>query len=198
MQCNFWMPCSKQRWQDELWFSIWWFFEQSAFVNIYLLWYWPTIHNLVSKICPKFQVFSSHFFEVNELLNVHWVKIVRSEIFSTPIDVECDKINYCFWSIIAFWGKITKMLGHFRKYLKTMAHCEGFGEGFSTLTRWSYTPDWHSSVLCKTVALTLVTPALVTLALVTLAPVARTKAAWRLAAAKFVGTSPQSESFFGG
>ena len=97
MQCNFWKPCSKQRWQDELWFSIWWFFEQSAFVNIYQLWYWPTIHNLVSKICPKFRVLSSHFFEVNELLNVHWVKIVRSGNFFQP-----QSMSNAIRSIIAF------------------------------------------------------------------------------------------------
>ena len=28
-------------------------FEQSASVNNHLLCYWPTIHNLISKICPK-------------------------------------------------------------------------------------------------------------------------------------------------
>ena len=33
MKCNVWKPCSDQRWQDELQFLIWRFFEQSAFVN---------------------------------------------------------------------------------------------------------------------------------------------------------------------
>ena len=61
MKCDVWKPCSDQRWQDELRFSIWRFFELSDFVNIHLLCYWPTIHNLISKICPKFQVISSHF-----------------------------------------------------------------------------------------------------------------------------------------
>ena len=41
---------------------IWRFFEQSAFVNIHLLCYWPTILNSILKICPKFQVISSDFF----------------------------------------------------------------------------------------------------------------------------------------
>ena len=36
--------------------------EQSVFVNNHLLCYWPTIHNSLLKICPKFQVLSSHFF----------------------------------------------------------------------------------------------------------------------------------------
>ena len=81
-----------QRWQDKLLFSIWRFFEQSSFVNIRLLCYWPTIHNSISKICPKFQVISSHFFEVDELLDEHWAKIVQSENISTPIYVECDKM----------------------------------------------------------------------------------------------------------
>ena len=92
MKCNVWKPCSDQRWQDELRFSIWRFFEQSAFVNNHLLCYWPTIHNSISKICPKFQVLSSHFFEVDELLDEHWAKIVQSENISTPIYVECDKM----------------------------------------------------------------------------------------------------------
>ena len=41
------------------------------------------------------QVISSHFFEVNELLDkadMHWAKIVQSENISTPVYVECDKI----------------------------------------------------------------------------------------------------------
>ena len=92
MKCDVWKPCSDQRWQDELRFSIWRFFEQSSFVNIHLLCYWPTIHNSISKICPKFQVISSHFFEVDELLNEHWAKIVWSEIFSTPIYIKCNKM----------------------------------------------------------------------------------------------------------
>ena len=60
---------------------------------MHLLCYWPTIHNSISKICPKFQVISSHFFEVDKLLDENWAlsKIVQSEIISTPIYVECDK-----------------------------------------------------------------------------------------------------------
>ena len=63
------------------------FFEQFVFVNNCLLCYWPTIH-----FCPKFQVLSSHVFEVDELLNEHRGKIVQSEIFSTTIYVECHKM----------------------------------------------------------------------------------------------------------
>ena len=87
-----WKQCSDQRWQDELRFSIWRFFEQSAFANFHLLCYWPTIHNSITKICPKFQVFSSHFFEVDELLDEQWAKIVQSEKISNPIYVECDEM----------------------------------------------------------------------------------------------------------
>ena len=92
MKCYVWKPCSDQHWQDKLWFSIWRFFEQSAFANIHLLCYWPTIHNSISKICPKFQVISSHFFEVDELLDEHWAKIVQSENISSPIYVECNQM----------------------------------------------------------------------------------------------------------
>ena len=77
MKCDVWKPCSDQPWQDKLWFSIWRFFEQSTFVNNRQLCYWLTIHNSISKICPKFQVLSSQFFKVNELFNEHWAKIVR-------------------------------------------------------------------------------------------------------------------------
>ena len=42
-------------------------FEQSVFVNNHLLCYWPTIHNLISKICSKFQVLRFHFFKVDDL-----------------------------------------------------------------------------------------------------------------------------------
>ena len=45
MKCNVWKPCSYQCWQDKLQFSIWRFFEQSSFVIIHLLCYWPSIHN---------------------------------------------------------------------------------------------------------------------------------------------------------
>ena len=69
--------------------SIWRFFEQFAFINIHLLCYWPTIHNSILKICPKFQVISSHFFKVNEAL---WAlsKTCAKWNISTPIYVECD------------------------------------------------------------------------------------------------------------
>ena len=103
MKCDVWKRCSDQRWEDKLRFSIWRFFEQSAFVNIHLLCYWPTIHNSISKSCPKFQVISSHFFEVDELLDEHWAKIVRSENISTPIYVECDKMYRSKVCVQEFW-----------------------------------------------------------------------------------------------
>ena len=87
MKCN---VCSVDRTSFNLMI-----FEQSAFVNIHLLCHWPTIHNSISKICPKFQVISSHFFEVDELLNEHWAKIVQSENILTPIYVDC---NNMYWS----------------------------------------------------------------------------------------------------
>ena len=92
MKCYVWKPCGHQRWQDKLQFSIWGFFEPSTLVNNHLLCYWATIHNLISKICPKIQILSSHLFEVDELLDELWAKIVRSESISTPIYVGCDKM----------------------------------------------------------------------------------------------------------
>ena len=70
-----------QRWQDELRCSMLRFFEQSDLVNNHLLCYWPTIHNSISKTCPKFHVISSHFFEVDELLDEHWAKLCEVKIF---------------------------------------------------------------------------------------------------------------------
>ena len=69
MKRDVWKPCSDQRWQMELRFWILRFFELSDLVNNHLLCYRPTIHLAISKICPKFQVISSHFFEVDELLS---------------------------------------------------------------------------------------------------------------------------------
>ena len=103
MKCNVWKPCSNLRWQDELLFLIWRFFELSELVTNHLLCYWPTIDNLISKICPKFQVFSFHLFEVDELLNQHWARIVRSENISTPIYVECNKMYQSKVCIQDFW-----------------------------------------------------------------------------------------------
>ena len=38
-----------------------------------------TNHILLNLICPKFQVLSSYFPEVYELLDEHWAKIVQKE-----------------------------------------------------------------------------------------------------------------------
>ena len=103
MNCNVWKPCDDQCWQDELQFSIWILFGESAFVIIHLLCYWPTIHYLILKICPKYQVISSHFFKVNDLLNEHCAKIVQSENISTPIYVECDKMYWSKVCVQEFW-----------------------------------------------------------------------------------------------
>ena len=109
MKCNFWKPCSEQCWQDELWFLIWRFFEQSAFVTIHLLCYRPTIHISISKICPKFQGLSSHFSEINELPSAQWAawsalaKIVPRENISTPLYVKCYKMYWSKVCVQTFW-----------------------------------------------------------------------------------------------
>ena len=94
MKCYVWKPCSDQRWQDKLQFSISRFFELSDLVNNHLLCYWPTNHNLISKICPEFQVISSHFFKVNKLLDKHWQKLckVKKTPMMSPIYVKCNKM----------------------------------------------------------------------------------------------------------
>ena len=52
-----------------------------------LLCYWPTIQSSILHICPNFQVLSSQFSEVYELLNKHWANL--SENISIPISVQC-------------------------------------------------------------------------------------------------------------
>ena len=94
MKCDVWKPCSDQRWQDELRFSIWRFFEQSSLVNIHLQCYWPAIHNSISKIFPKFEVISFHFFKVDELLDKHWAKIFQLQSMSNAI--RCINQRFAF------------------------------------------------------------------------------------------------------
>ena len=56
--------------------------------------YWPTIYNLISKICPKFQILSSHFFWVNELLNEHWANIFQLQSMSSVM--RCINQRFAF------------------------------------------------------------------------------------------------------
>ena len=73
-ECDVWRQCKSLQWVYKLQFSIKRFFEQSATQNKRLLSYRLTIHNLISKICPKFQVLNSYFSELDEVLDEHWQK----------------------------------------------------------------------------------------------------------------------------
>ena len=66
-------------------FNFWfhYFFYQSATQNNGLLCYWPSIHHSILKIWITFQMLSSHFSEVNELLNEHWAKNVKWKYFNS-------------------------------------------------------------------------------------------------------------------
>ena len=90
-KCYFWKPCRDQGWQR--------FFLAICYLSVLL----TTTHNSILKICPKYQVLSSHFSEVNELLNVHWAKIVLSENISTPINVQCKNIYQEMVCCQEFW-----------------------------------------------------------------------------------------------
>ena len=141
MKCDVWKPCSDQRWQDELRFSIWRFFEQSSFVNIHLLCYWPTIHNLILKICPKFQLSSCQFslfqgqwasrWAISNDIE-HWAKIVRSEKISTPIYVKCDKM---------YWSKIQRC--HISCltwiFVRVRQSCTGKQKNWLQVAKYDYT-----------------------------------------------------------
>ena len=80
--------------QYELQFSIQRSFEQSATEHNHLLCYWPIMHNSISKVCPNFQVYSSYFFEVDDLLHDHQAKNVRRENISQCNPVE-QKMTIC-------------------------------------------------------------------------------------------------------
>ena len=72
MKSYVWKPCRDLHWMCELRFSISRYLEQCATENNHLLYNWPTIHNAISKICPKFQALSFHFSEVDDLLLSAW------------------------------------------------------------------------------------------------------------------------------
>ena len=83
-ECNIWRPCRDLHWLDKLQFSIWRFFLQTA-QNNHQLCYWLMMHNLISKICSKFQVSCFHISEVNELLDEYRVRIVWGGKISTKL-----------------------------------------------------------------------------------------------------------------
>ena len=127
--------CSDQRWQIEIQFLILRFFELSDLVNNHLLCYWPTIHNLISKICPKFQVLSSQVFKVYELHDEHWAKIVQNEKFWTPNAIRCIDHRFAFKnSGIAFLALIFNL-----SYLRsTILHPKKQCETVQVIWRFIY------------------------------------------------------------
>ena len=84
--------------------------QQSTNENNHLPCYWPTIHNSISKICPKFQVLSSRFSQVDELLDAYWAKLCEEKTNSTAIFAKCYNIYWqrvCsqkLWYILPFVG----------------------------------------------------------------------------------------------
>ena len=84
MKCNVWKPCSDQHWQDEHHFSLEDFLSNlplQTFIYCVTDLVWPTTHNSIWQICPKFQVISSHFFKVDELLMSIEQKLCKVKIF---------------------------------------------------------------------------------------------------------------------
>ena len=152
---------------NEIWClkAIWWpmltgwasifdlrIFGQSAFANIHLLCYWPTVHNSISKICPKFQVISSHFFQVDELLDEHWAKIVQNDDISTPIYVECERMyrsNVCVqefsYFVSGFWYSTWKIRAQWScmqkigcRWWNTTSHIPFFSSNWNEpMAKWS-------------------------------------------------------------
>ena len=59
--------------------------------SMFTLFYWPTIHYSISKICPEFQVLSSHFSEVY-VFSMSFGQKWAMWKYSTPIYVQCDSM----------------------------------------------------------------------------------------------------------
>ena len=82
------------------------FFEQYAIQNNCVLCYWPTIHSLISKICPKLN-FSVLTFLMSRRCSMSSGQNLYKEMQgSTPIHVQCDNMywpkvwSHCFWYIL--------------------------------------------------------------------------------------------------
>ena len=145
MKCYGWKRCSDKRWQGKLWFSIWRFFKQSAFVNNHLLCYWPAIDNLISKICPKFQVLSSTFLRLmscwmsskvkkvhSNLCQMHWSKVCIQEFryFVPGLDIQpeqSEKYNPALKKAVASC-KTRQFIYHFFLKIDTIPWLSGQGE----------------------------------------------------------------------
>ena len=99
MKCYVWKPCSDQRWEDELRFSIWRFFEQSTIIYSVthqpsITWSWRCVLNfslLVLTFCRSKRCSMS-----NE-------QKLLSENTSTPSYVECNKIYQSKVCVQEFW-----------------------------------------------------------------------------------------------
>ena len=148
MKYYVWKPCRDQCWHNLLWFSIWRYFEQLVFVNNHLLCYWPTIRNSIWKICPELQVLSSHFFEVDELLDEEWAEIVQSENISTPMihsmsnAIKCINQRFVFknsgiscLALIFNLNNLRMTILHAKKLLLVAKHYKQYTVFFCKLTR---------------------------------------------------------------
>ena len=62
--------------------------------------YWPTTRNSITKICPKLQVLSSHFSEVNQLHDECWAKHNQWENISTVTTIYVLCYN-TYWRLLS-------------------------------------------------------------------------------------------------
>ena len=119
-------------------------FEQFVFVHNHLFCYQPTIHNSILKICPKFQVLSSHFFKVNELLDEQWAKLYKVKIFqlkSMSNAIRCINQRFAFknsgiscLALIFNLSNLRTTILHSKKMLPAAKHFMSYAFFFL---------DWH-------------------------------------------------------
>ena len=94
-------------------------FEQSSCVNIHLLCYWPTIHNSISKICPQFQVISSHFFAIRGINQRFAFKNSRISCLALIFNLKIPSTTVLYTKKSVAGGEIRRVIYRFFRLIDT-------------------------------------------------------------------------------
>ena len=100
-------------------------------------------------MCPKFQVISSHFFKVDELLDEHWATIVWIENISTSIYVECDKMYQSKVWVQEFLyfvsGQVT-LIFNLKNLSTTVLYAKKSGGKIRKVIYFFFWSDWYKTM----------------------------------------------------
>ena len=101
---------SHANWLDKFQFSIWRLLINLQLKIIIYCVTEQTKHNVIAKICPTFQVLSSHFCEVKMLLYEHWAKncVIRKYFNSTLYPIRVIPM----WKYVLTQGLQLRILVH--------------------------------------------------------------------------------------